>query len=107
MASGRYKHKVKLVELTTTKNVYGSVKDSVNVITTFKANVQVISGTERINAGVAIDSEFISVLMRYDSRVTYDKYIQWNGRNYIIRTKRPNDRNREMVLTCSADIRNE
>lgn len=107
MASGRFKHKIKIVEHTNVKDSFGSNKQSVNVVATVKANVQVISGTERVNAGVAIDSEFISVLTRYDTRISYDKFIVWNGREYIIRTKRPDDRNRQLVLTCSADIQND
>ena len=105
MASGRYKHKIKIVEREDTQDRFGSVKYSNNVVAQPKANVQVISGTERVNAGVTIDSEFVSIRMRYDSRVKYSSFIHWKGREYIIRTIKPDDRSREMILTCSADIR--
>lgn len=105
--SGRYKHKLKFVKGGSTRDAFGVVTQATEVkIMEAKGNVQVLSGSERINQGTALDSEFISVLLRSDTRIKHDLTMIWEGRRYTIDNIRPDDKKMKMVVQGSREVRN-
>lgn len=105
--SGRLKHKVKFVRDGSTKDAFGVVvKGTETKVMDAKANVQVLSGSERISQGTALDTEFISVLLRSDTRIKHDLTMMWNGNRYTIDNIRPDDKNMKTIVQASREIRN-
>ncbi len=107
MASGRLKHVVSVIGVSTTRDAFGKPQEAVAPIFRMKCNVQVITGTERVQQGVELDQEFISVLARHDTRLKNDHHLRWEGKDYIVRLIRPDDRKMKMIITASRELRNE
>ena len=105
--SGKLKHKVKLLSGGTTKDTFGNIiKATEQKVMEAKANVQVISGAERISQGTALDTEFISIMMRSDTRIKHDLTLLWNGNRYTIDNIRPDDKNMKVIVQASRELRN-
>lgn len=107
MSSGRYKHRIKFVSTGTITNAFGVVGKATDTkVLDTKGNVLVISGAERINQGTALDTEFISVMLRSDTRIKHDLTMLWEGKRYNIDNIRPDDRKMRMIVQGSREIRN-
>lgn len=104
MRSGRLRHSITITEKTPGQNEYGAELDTFDNVTETRANVQVLSGSEAARQGIVINSESISVLMRQNSNITYDRYINWNNFNYRIVTIRPSDDDRQIVVTAQREL---
>ena len=107
MSSGRYKHKINFVRTGSTTDAFGVVRNATDIkVLEAKGNVLIISGAERINQGTALDTEFVSVMLRSDTRIKHDLTMIWEGKRYNIDNIRPDDRKMRMVVQGSREIRN-
>ncbi len=81
--SGELRHKGSIFQVDVEGDQYGkpiAPKQLFNV----KCNVQIISGTELLKSGVGVSSEFISVKLRFDKRITAKHLFVWDGGQYNI-----------------------
>lgn len=104
--SGRYKHRIEFYVSTMVTNSRGRANPVDTLVFKSMADVSVISSTERINTGVELDVEFISVLMRSDTRLAHNQRLKWKGNVYQITGLKPDNRNRRVVINAQRDIRN-
>lgn len=104
MRSGRLRHRIEIKQESDAQNDYGAPTGELETITTTKANVQVLSGSEQARQGIVVTSEAISVLMRQNSAVDYDRLISWKGFDYSIVTIKPSDDDRQIVVTAQREL---
>ena len=104
MRAGRLRHQILLKRNTGEQGSKGQLLNNFTVIRSIKANVQVLSGSEMIKAGVSLNTEFCSILIRRSNELQHKDIIEWKGNDYTITSIKPDDRNREMVITVARDI---
>ena len=103
--SGRYKHRIGFYTTDGNKSSRGRYNPVTTLIFETKADVSVISSTERINSGVELDVEFISILMRGDTRLQHKQRVKWQGKFYQITGIKPDNRKRNTIVNAQRDIR--
>ena len=101
MKSGRLKDLVVIKKQVETRNELNQRIKSYDKVFKAKANVQVLSGSELIKAGVELTREYLSILMRYDTRIKHEYKLFHNGSMYDVESIKPNDRKMDMVITAS------
>jgi len=104
MRAGRLRHQILLKRNTGEQGSKGQLLNNYAIIQTIKANVQVLSGSELIKAGVSSNTEFCSILIRRSNKVQHKDIIEWRGNDYTITSIKPDDKNRQMVITVARDI---
>jgi len=97
--TGRLRHIVGFYVTDNTPDEWGQPSGDTLVFET-RCNVQVKRGDQLSQAGTEVTRQFVTVLMRYDIRVTYDQWIEWKGRKYEIQHITPDDRQRDMIVTA-------
>ena len=102
--SGELNHKIAITKLSGTQDDYGSeIEDYVDVFSA-KANVRVLSAAELLKSGLALTVEYITIKMRFDSRLNHDHFISYLSNKFAVNSIRPNDKMTEMIVTASRDI---
>ncbi len=104
MRSGRLRHQIKIKRHTGEQGSKGQLLNNYNVVRSSKANVQVLSGSELIKAGVSSNTEVCSILIRRSAEIQHDDIIEWRGNDYTINSIKPDDKNRQLIITVSRDI---
>lgn len=104
MRSGRYKHKIIIEQQVDREDGSGMPVDGFNKVFSAKVNFRIMSGSDLLKAGIALTSEVATMLMRYDRRLDYDHVINRNGNRYSVDTIKPDDNNREMIVTVSREL---
>lgn len=102
--SGRYRHLISILTHQDSTDDFGIQLPPVELFKK-RCEVQTTSGSQLSQYGTALTSSIITVLMRYDPRVQYDHLVEWNNYTYEIQHIRPDERNREMVLTCEIETK--
>lgn len=101
MRIGRLRDSIIIQEQTDDQTDYGGETKTLNNLFNARVNVKVISGVELLKAGVAANTEVISILMRYDSRVKYEHLVSFNGVRYEISSIKPDDKYHTMIVSAS------
>lgn len=102
--SGYLRHKVLVQLQSLNQDPRGErVKLYTNVFS-MRCNIQVLSGTELIKAGVSINNEYLSILARYDARLLHKHFLSWKDEIYSVGSIKPSDDLREMVISASRQI---
>lgn len=104
MQSGKLNKKVTINKPSDEQTAEGY--DTGKVIKVFgaKANVRILSASDLIKAGVELTKEYASIKMRYNSKIQFNYSLNYNGNEYSINSIRPDDKNKEMIVTVSRDI---
>lgn len=87
------------------RDAYGS-PDKNAYITVFRmrCNVQIMSGTEQIKNGIQLGTEYASILANFDKRLEHNHYLDWKGKIYSVEAIRPDDWERNMLITAQRSI---
>lgn len=104
MRSGRLRHKVVIQEQPEDTDDFGEEVDIYNDVFSAKCNFKVISGTELLKAGVALNVEAASILMRFDARLDYDHLVLYKGNRYEVSSIKPSDNERDMIVSVTRQI---
>ena len=74
-------------------------------ITVFKAkcDFKIVSGIDLLQAGLSLNNEFASILMRFDSRLNHKHIITYNDNQYEVASIKPTT-HRDMIVTVSRQI---
>lgn len=65
-----------------------------------RCDVQVKRGDQLSQGGAEVTRQFITILMRYTPRLTYDQWIKWKDREYQIQHISPDGHERDMMVTA-------
>jgi len=104
MRIGRLRDSITIQKQTDEQTDYGGEKKLFNDLFAARANIKVISGVELLKAGVASNTEVISILMRYDSRIEYDHVVLFKTAQYEISSIKPDDKYLSMIVSASRTI---
>lgn len=104
MQSGRLRHIVYAKSVSHEQDDYGKQLDIFNDVFKFRANVQILNGTELLKSGAVHSGEFLSILARNDARLSYEHILVWNDNKYILETIKRSDDSREMMITASREF---
>lgn len=63
-------------------------------------NIRTQSGNQLQALGAVLTDEVITVLTWYDPRVDNSFFIRYNNLDYLIQNIKPDDLNREMIITA-------
>lgn len=102
--AGRFIHKVTLKRKSSDQNEFGRKVEQYIDVFSMRCNCEVINGTELIKSGIDTTSMYISILARYDKRISHDLYIEWKGDIYSLNVVKPSDDLRYMVLSVSREL---
>lgn len=105
MNPGRLRHHIDVLKSDpTARDDYGALDPNARLpVFEMRCNVQVLSGSELLKAGMELTSEFISVLARYDKRLNDDHFLNWEGKEYTVQSIKPSDDKRRMTITASRE----
>lgn len=103
MQSGRKKHKIQVFQKTEELDEFGKTL-APKFLFNIRCNVQIISGTEILKNGMLMSSEYVSTLANYDRRLKKDHVFIWKGGEYNIDMIRPDEREKDMIITASREF---
>jgi SPP1 family predicted phage head-tail adaptor len=87
-----------------TKDATGRLSKISTRIFDIRGNVQVLSGSELVKAGVSLSNEYVSIVARHDVRILHKHFLEWKGELYSIESIRPSDNNLQMIITASREV---
>lgn len=102
--AGRLRDKILLKRKTSSQDGFGRKLEQYQLVTSLRCDVEVINGVELIKSGIALNAEYISILARFDNRVTHDLYIEWEGNLYSLNTLKPAKDKGYMVIAASRQL---
>lgn len=103
MQSGRLRDQIEVQVKSSLKDEYGAKVDAYTKLYGTKGNVRYMAGTELIKAGVASNLVVITVLMRYDRRMTHKCFIKVHGERFEVENIKPSDDRREIIVTATRE----
>ena len=104
ISAGRLRHKLTVKSMDNDKDSTGRLVKVSTRMFDIRCNVQVLSGSELIKAGVNLSNEYISIVARYDSRLMYKHFLDWHGELYSVESIRPSDDNLQMIITAQREV---
>lgn len=104
MRSGRLRDSVTIQSQPDLTDDYGEEVETYNNVFSAKCNFRVVSGVELVKAGVAMNTEVATLLMRNDNRLKYEHLVLYKGNRYEVSSINPSDNNREMIVTVTREI---
>lgn len=104
MRAGRLRHQIIIKRSKGEQGDKGQLLNTFDTVQRVKANVQILSGAEMVRSGIALNTEYASILIRRSNEICHDDVIEWKGNDYTINSIKPDDKNRQMVITVSRDI---
>ena len=102
--AGRLRHKLTVKSMESTRDSTGRNTKVTSRVFDMRCNVQVLSGSELIKAGVNLTNEYVSIVARYDSRLLYKHFLDWHGELYSVESIRPSDDNLQMIITAQREV---
>ncbi len=102
--AGRLRHKLTVKSMESTRDSTGRNTKVTSRVFDMRCNVQVLSGSELIKAGVNLTNEYVSIVARYDSRLLYNHFLDWHGELYSVESIRPSDDNLQMIITAQREV---
>ena len=100
MGAGKYRHRITIQQLTTSKGSLGGVVKTWSTFATVRAQVLALSGREFWQSKQVNADTTHKVTIRYLSGVLPTMRIVFDGRILEIESIIPDERKREMVLMC-------
>ena len=104
MRSGRLKDRIVIQSQPDLTDEHGEEVKTYNQVFKAKCNFRVISGVELLKAGVTLNVEVASILMRTDNRLQYDHLVLHKGNRYEISSIKPAEKPRESIVTVTREI---
>ena len=104
MKSGRLRDNIIIKRSKGEQGSKGQLLNTFNIICRAKADFKVLSGSEQIKAGISLNTEYASVLIRRNDKIKHKDIIEWNGDDYTVGAIRPMNKNSQMLITVSRDI---
>lgn len=104
MKSGRLRHRITVKARSTAQDEYGEQVELYSDLFHAMADVRVLSSQARLESGLSMNSEYKTLLMRYDARLKYEYYIESDGYIYSVISINPDNKKREMVVTIERDV---
>lgn len=101
--SGRLRHVIEVFEQTDGLDSFGKPTPPRKLFNV-KGNVQILSGTEIVKSGATLSNEYVSILVRYNKRITSKHTLKWEDGEYDIDMIRPDDKRTQMIITCSREF---
>ena len=102
--AGRLRHKLIVKSMENTRDSTGRNTKVTQRLFDMRCNVQVLSGSELIKAGVNLSNEYVSVLTRFDARLLHKHFLEWKGELYSVESIRPSDDNLQMIITAQREV---
>lgn len=102
--AGRLRHKLIVKSMDNVRDATGRNTKVISRVFEMRGNVQVLSGSELIKAGVNLTNEYVSIVARYDSRLLYKHFLDWHGELYSVESIRPSDDNLQMIITAQREV---
>lgn len=102
--AGRLRHKLTVMSMENVRDNTGRNTKTTNRVFDMRGNVQVLSGSELIKAGVNLSMEYVSIVARYDSRLNHKHFLDWHGELYSVESIRPSDDNLQMIITAQREV---
>lgn len=103
--SGRFRHYIEVKRLDPLATDDYTGEEVYNDVMTARADVEVKSGRQLQDFGTALTETVITVLMRYDDRMTNDCSIFWKDKVYEVQHIAPDERERDMLVTAKREAR--
>ena len=104
MRSGRLKDKITIQSQPDTTDVYGEELNVFNDVFSAKCDFKIMSGTEMLKSGLALNDEVASILMRFDGRLKYKHLVLHKLNRYEVGAIKPTKNNRDMIVTVSRQV---
>ena len=104
ISAGRLRHKLTVKSMDNVKDSTGRLTKVSTRIFDIRGNVQVLSGSELIKAGVNLSNEYVSIIARHDSRLLHKHFLDWKGELYSVESIRPSDDNLQMIITAEREV---
>ena len=104
MRSGRLKDKIEIQQQPDITDSHGEEVNIFNKVFAAKCDFKIVSGVELLKAGLALNTEVASILMRFDKRLQYDHLVLHKDNRYEVSTIKPTGSNSEMIITVTRKI---
>lgn len=104
MQAGKLRDYVEVQVKSNKKDRYGARIKEWKKLFGAKANVHYLSGSDLVKAGVSINTQVITVLMRRDSRISESCFLSVNGDRFDIGSIRPANKNRDLIIVAEREL---
>jgi SPP1 family predicted phage head-tail adaptor len=101
MRAGKKRTTITIQSQSSDSDSFGDEIEVYEVVFKAKCDFRVISGAELLKAGLAMNEEVVTILMKYDSRLQYDHSIVHKGNVYNVGSIKPDERYMDMIVTAS------
>jgi len=102
--AGRLRHKLIVKSMNNVRDNTGRNTKVTTRVFDMRGNVQVLSGSELIKAGVVLTNEYLAIVARFDARLLYNHFLDWRGELYSVESIRPSDDNLQMIITAQREV---
>lgn len=104
MKAGKLRHKLIVQQQTDRQAPNGEVIEEYEKVFNAKGDFRFVTGSAILKNGMAMTSEYATISMRYDERLSYEHFILFKGNRYSVSMITPNVRYTEMIVTVMRDV---
>lgn len=104
MRAGKLRHRITVKYKADLQTDSGAEVEQYNELFKAKANVRIMSGSELVKYGASLNIEIATVMMRYNEKLDYEHFIEFNDVLYDVNSIKPDDKMREMIVTVSREL---
>ena len=104
MRIGRLRETILIERKTNEQDSYGAEVESYITYFKAKADVKYLSGIDLIQAGLATNVEAITVLIRFDERLSFNCFLSTKGSRFNVVGIRPDNKSRNMIITATREV---
>lgn len=104
MRAGRLKNRIIIQSQPSLTDDYGEEVNTFNDVFSPKCNFKIMSGVELLKAGVSLNTEVATILMRADKRIKHDHLVLHKNNRYEISSIRDAEDDKDIIVTVSRQI---
>lgn len=104
MRAGRLKDTVIIQSQPNLTDDFGEEVKTYTKVFSAKCNFRMMSADARLKAGLSLNVEVASLLMRFDSRLNYEHLILHKNNRYEVNAIIPSENGRDMVVSITRQV---